>query len=1008
MFGKKKPGKKYRKMVDSRKERDERFEEDFDFFEDDEELYEEDDEFYEDEDEFVDEDGEFEEDDESFDEDESYEDSDSYEADDEEDEWENDEDFYEDDDSEQDSEEFEEDDEDLDGEIDPDGEDDFDYEGDEDDDYDFDDEDALYAEYVSERYSRSDRSKKKSKSRKAAGRTRGKHERGGIGAIAAFFMNMKGVDWVVAFAGILVLILALVTGTLYYDYHSRAKQVASFEGIGSELEDINIVGESGLLAIGNAQQEKLASMLEEEELIEEEVEEEEVIEEEEEDDLVQVVLKVTSIQSDIKIKFVNESTGKLIGGAPFIAKVVGDNGKEFEWDDKDQDGIIYHTEVPNGTYKITVNELSGAWAERYAIPKTAESIKVTDQIAYKKVDVKEEIKTEAQVNAAVEDTAVQNTEVESTLKDTVEWVESTKKSTGTEDAYEEVKDGDISLPKEARNVTGGNKMLVMAPRSKHFFSLLLREPDGTDGTGNEEGATGGDGGSDSGTGSGSEEGNTGGGDGGDSGAGSGDGGTGSGDGGSGQGGSETTQTPNLKFDKESGSVSVEVGKETTISLTCKDETSGETVSVSWSGGGDVASISASGTVKGLKAGTTKVTATAKKGDKTATQEWTVTVSDVAADMKVSLDKTSATIKVGESVTLTPSVSGTDKSKVEWKSSDTSIATVSAGTVKGVKEGKATITISLTADSSKTATCEVTVTSDKKDYSKDTTALKDKSGNQLYKKVGDKYEAATYADYYGDYKKNGGKFYRKSSKDTGYTYTGWQTIDGSTYFFDKDGNKVTGDQVIQGAKYSFGSDGRLSAGSGTMGIDVSKWNGNIDWTAVRNSGVSYVIIRCGYRGSSTGAMIEDPKFRANIQGAKAAGLSVGVYFFTQAVNEVEAVEEASMVLSLINGKGVNLPVYLDVEASGGRGDKISKETRTAVCKAFCATIQNSGYKAGIYANKTWFTSYINTGSLTSYKIWLAQYAASPTYTATRYDMWQYSSKGSVAGISGNVDMNIRYN
>ena len=135
--------------------------------------------------------------------------------------------------------------------------------------------------------------------------------------------------------------------------------------------------------------------------------------------------------------------------------------------------------------------------------------------------------------------------------------------------------------------------------------------------------------------------------------------------------------------------------------------------------------------------------------------------------------------------------------------------------------------------------------------------------------------------------------------------------------------------------------------------------------------------------------------------------MGVYFFTQAVNEVEAVEEASMVLGLIRGYNISYPVFLDVEPSNGRGDAISTEARTAVCRAFCQTIQNSGYKAGIYANKNWLTEKINAGSLTSYKIWLAQYAAAPTYSATKYDLWQYSSKGSVAGIKGSVDMNISY-
>ena len=172
-------------------------------------------------------------------------------------------------------------------------------------------------------------------------------------------------------------------------------------------------------------------------------------------------------------------------------------------------------------------------------------------------------------------------------------------------------------------------------------------------------------------------------------------------------------------------------------------------------------------------------------------------------------------------------------------------------------------------------------------------------------------------------------------------------------------------------------------------------------------MSYVIIRCGYRGSTTGALIEDPTFHKNIQGAQNAGLKVGVYFFSQATNEVEAVEEASMALGLVKGYNLTYPIFLDVEASGGRADGVSQGTRTAVCKAFCQTIQNSGYKTGIYANKTWFNEYMDTPSLTGYKIWLAQYAAVPTYTRTRYDMWQYSSKGRVSGIGGNVDMNISY-
>ena len=134
--------------------------------------------------------------------------------------------------------------------------------------------------------------------------------------------------------------------------------------------------------------------------------------------------------------------------------------------------------------------------------------------------------------------------------------------------------------------------------------------------------------------------------------------------------------------------------------------------------------------------------------------------------------------------------------------------------------------------------------------------------------------------------------------------------------------------------------------------------------------------------------------------------MGIYFFTQAVNEVEAVEEASMTLNMIKGYNISYPIFIDTEGSGGRADGIDKGTRTAVCNAFCATIQNAGYKAGIYASKSWFEGKLNASSLNSYKIWLAQYATKPTYGG-RYDLWQYTSSGVIGGINGRVDLNTSY-
>lgn len=194
----------------------------------------------------------------------------------------------------------------------------------------------------------------------------------------------------------------------------------------------------------------------------------------------------------------------------------------------------------------------------------------------------------------------------------------------------------------------------------------------------------------------------------------------------------------------------------------------------------------------------------------------------------------------------------------------------------------------------------------------------------------------------------------------------------------------------------------------FGIDVSKWNGNIDWDKVKASGVEFVMIRAGYRGSQTGALVEDPNFLVNIRGAKKAGLKVGVYFFTQAINEVEAVEEASMVIALCEGYELDYPVIIDSEGAGGEGraDALDIEMRTKVCNAFCETVQHAGYDAGVYASRSWYNANLEVEELNKYKIWLAEYRSTPLYSGY-YDMWQYTSKGKVDGIEGNVDLNISY-
>lgn len=198
------------------------------------------------------------------------------------------------------------------------------------------------------------------------------------------------------------------------------------------------------------------------------------------------------------------------------------------------------------------------------------------------------------------------------------------------------------------------------------------------------------------------------------------------------------------------------------------------------------------------------------------------------------------------------------------------------------------------------------------------------------------------------------------------------------------------------------------GNSKLGIDVSKWNGEIDWDKVKNAGVEFAIIRAGYRGSVTGSLVEDPYFHANMKGAAASGIPVGVYFFTQAVNEVEAVEEASAVLRLVEEYKLTYPIYIDSEGAGGEGraDGLDAETRTLVCEAFCRTVSNAGYETGVYASRNWLNHNLYMDRLQQYQTWLAEYRSVPLYQGY-YQMWQYTSKGKVNGIKGNVDINIRY-
>jgi len=192
-----------------------------------------------------------------------------------------------------------------------------------------------------------------------------------------------------------------------------------------------------------------------------------------------------------------------------------------------------------------------------------------------------------------------------------------------------------------------------------------------------------------------------------------------------------------------------------------------------------------------------------------------------------------------------------------------------------------------------------------------------------------------------------------------------------------------------------------------GIDVSNYQGDIDWEKVKADGVDFAMIRVGYRGYSAGTVMEDERCRQNLKGATEAGVDVGVYFFSQATTVQEAIEEAWMVLDCIEGYDITYPIVFDWEIIFGesaRTDGIPVSTLNQAAVAFCDVIESKGYKAMVYFNKRLGLLKYNLADLKDYEFWFAQYYDIPEFYY-KFDMWQYSSTGRVDGIDGEVDMNI---
>ena len=197
----------------------------------------------------------------------------------------------------------------------------------------------------------------------------------------------------------------------------------------------------------------------------------------------------------------------------------------------------------------------------------------------------------------------------------------------------------------------------------------------------------------------------------------------------------------------------------------------------------------------------------------------------------------------------------------------------------------------------------------------------------------------------------------------------------------------------------------------LGVDVSSYQGDINWNKVKADGVDYAIIRLGYRGYGTGAVLVDTKYHANMKKAAAAGMPTGVYFYSQAINEQEAIEEAETVIENLRGYSIDYPVVFDMEEVNDdpenvRTSQLTPKERTDITLAFCERISEAGYTPMVYGNISWMILNLELERLEEYDKWFAQYFKQPFFPY-EFAMWQYTYNGKIDGIEGGVDLNMGF-
>lgn len=397
----------------------------------------------------------------------------------------------------------------------------------------------------------------------------------------------------------------------------------------------------------------------------------------------------------------------------------------------------------------------------------------------------------------------------------------------------------------------------------------------------------------------------------------------------------------------------------------------------------VATVNSTGTITAVSCGTTTITCSSENG---LTASCKVTVGNMAQG--VTLNKTSLTLGVGEKFDLNSYIpDGTIAYFRLYYSNNSEVAPIekSSGLVTAKKQGTATITCKLY--NGVTATCSITV------KAAPTSVTLSVSSQTL--KVGE--------DYIISEKTNNGSY--------SYNFT-WSSSNTKVATIKKtSGNKAQISPKMQGTttitiKTYNGKTATCKitiSGSKVKCIDVSTWQGsNIDFNKVKSDGINYVILRVGYGREN---YQKDDTFELNYSKAKAAGLKVGVYWFSYAMSTSEATKEANACLYCLGDKELDMPVYYDLEYAPAI-TSLSKSTYTQMAVNFCDTIENAGYDAGVYASASVFSYPLNYNTVSSkYSIWNAEWNS---YYTVNCDVWQFTDCAKVNGISGNVDMSYIYN